>query len=210
MDEADVLGDRIAIIASGQLQCVGSSLWLKSTYGNGYLLTVTTDNSEKVIKWMTTEKYEGKISKVETKSRDIIFNLSYELFDGDDIDDIILTLDDQQEGGLIESYGIRDTNLDEIFVKVAKSSEEKFQKSRLSNENKVCPSPDGLKKESSHGNARGTLTGATLKWQQFKAIFEKRWNHTSRNMFRILCHLSNCFFLFLDVIHRVRPGWGEN
>ena len=195
MDEADVLGDRIAIIASGQLQCVGSSLWLKSTYGNGYLLTVTTDNFEKVIKLMTTEKYEGKISKVETKSRDIIFNLSYKLFDGDEIDDIILTLDDQQEAGLIESYGIRDTNLDEIFVKVAKSSEEekKSQKSTSSNENKVYPSPDGLKKESNDGNARGTLTGATLKWQQFKAIFEKRWNHTSRNMLRIFFIPSNSF-----------------
>ena len=63
MDEADVLGDRIAIIASGQLQCVGSSLWLKSTYGNGYLLTITTDNSEKVIQLLTTEKYDILISK---------------------------------------------------------------------------------------------------------------------------------------------------
>jgi ATP-binding cassette subfamily A (ABC1) protein 3 len=34
MDEADILGDRIAIMAEGELQCCGSSLFLKKKYGN--------------------------------------------------------------------------------------------------------------------------------------------------------------------------------
>ena len=42
MDEADVLGDRIAIIASGSLQCVGTSMFLRRQFGNGYLLTIAT------------------------------------------------------------------------------------------------------------------------------------------------------------------------
>lgn len=33
MEEADLLGDRIAILAKGQLQCCGSPLFLKSRYG---------------------------------------------------------------------------------------------------------------------------------------------------------------------------------
>jgi ATP-binding cassette subfamily A (ABC1) protein 3 len=33
MDEADLLGDRIAIMAEGQVQCCGSSLFLKKKYG---------------------------------------------------------------------------------------------------------------------------------------------------------------------------------
>ena len=41
MDEADILGDRIAIIASGKLQCIGSSLYLRRKFGKGYQLTVT-------------------------------------------------------------------------------------------------------------------------------------------------------------------------
>ncbi|KFP52554.1 ATP-binding cassette sub-family A member 2, partial [Podiceps cristatus] len=40
MDEADLLGDRIAIISHGKLKCCGSPLFLKSTYGDGYKLTV--------------------------------------------------------------------------------------------------------------------------------------------------------------------------
>lgn len=33
MDEADLLGDRIAIMAGGELQCYGSPLFLKTKYG---------------------------------------------------------------------------------------------------------------------------------------------------------------------------------
>ncbi|TYZ67280.1 hypothetical protein PybrP1_002795 [[Pythium] brassicae (nom. inval.)] len=40
MDEADILGDRIAILADGRLCCAGSSLFLKSRYGAGYNLTL--------------------------------------------------------------------------------------------------------------------------------------------------------------------------
>uniref|UniRef100_A0A8D2HBJ5 ABC transporter domain-containing protein n=1 Tax=Urocitellus parryii TaxID=9999 RepID=A0A8D2HBJ5_UROPR len=36
MDEADTLGDRIAILAMGTLQCCGSSMFLKQIYGAGY------------------------------------------------------------------------------------------------------------------------------------------------------------------------------
>ena len=40
MDEADLLGDRIAIISNGKLRCVGSPLFLKSHFGDGYHLTL--------------------------------------------------------------------------------------------------------------------------------------------------------------------------
>ena len=39
MDEADVLGDRIGIMVQGQLQCIGSSLFLKNRFGVGYRIT---------------------------------------------------------------------------------------------------------------------------------------------------------------------------
>ena len=39
-EEADILGDRIAIMAEGQLRCAGSSLFLKKHYGVGYQLTI--------------------------------------------------------------------------------------------------------------------------------------------------------------------------
>ena len=46
MDEADILGDRIAIISHGQLRCCGSPLYLKSTFGEGYHLVLVKKRSE--------------------------------------------------------------------------------------------------------------------------------------------------------------------
>lgn len=48
---ADFLGDRVAIISHGQLRCAGSSLFLKSRLGVGYLLVMTKNklcDAEKV------------------------------------------------------------------------------------------------------------------------------------------------------------------
>jgi ABC-type multidrug transport system ATPase subunit len=41
MEEADVLGDRIAIMARGRLRALGSGLRLKQRFGSGYQLSVS-------------------------------------------------------------------------------------------------------------------------------------------------------------------------
>lgn len=48
MDEADILGDRIAIISHGHVCCCGSSLFLKKKYGRGYYLTLARANQDQV------------------------------------------------------------------------------------------------------------------------------------------------------------------
>lgn len=46
MDEADILGDRIAIMSEGKIQCTGSSLFLKQRYGVGYNLVIAKSKRE--------------------------------------------------------------------------------------------------------------------------------------------------------------------
>ena len=46
MDEADFLGDRIAIMSKGSLRCSGSPLFLKSKYSSGYSLVLTKNKQE--------------------------------------------------------------------------------------------------------------------------------------------------------------------
>ncbi|XP_070391501.1 phospholipid-transporting ATPase ABCA3-like isoform X2 [Dermacentor albipictus] len=43
MEEADTLGDRIAVLAAGRMRCCGSSLFLRNTYGTGYWIRVTLE-----------------------------------------------------------------------------------------------------------------------------------------------------------------------
>ena len=44
MDEADILRDWIAIMAEGDVQCTGSSLFLKNRYGVGYNLNIAKNS----------------------------------------------------------------------------------------------------------------------------------------------------------------------
>ena len=43
MEEADVLADRVGIIVDGELRCIGTPLYLKNHYGEGYRLSLVTD-----------------------------------------------------------------------------------------------------------------------------------------------------------------------
>ena len=57
MDEADYLGNRIAIMAQGQLQCCGTSLFLKSKYGESLdsKCMIYTDDA---VHWWRTSLHE--------------------------------------------------------------------------------------------------------------------------------------------------------
>lgn len=46
MDEADILGDRIAIMGKGIVKCCGSSLFLKNRFGVGYNLIIAKNNRD--------------------------------------------------------------------------------------------------------------------------------------------------------------------
>lgn len=41
--QADLLSDRIGIMAKGRLKCIGTSLHLKNLYGSGYRINLTCD-----------------------------------------------------------------------------------------------------------------------------------------------------------------------
>lgn len=76
MDEADVLGDRIAIIAQGKLCCCGTSLFLKSQYGSGYYLTLVKKDIVSSVRTRAPESdtpatRESDDDESETSSRSI-------------------------------------------------------------------------------------------------------------------------------------------
>ena len=43
MEEADILADRIGIIAQGKMSCIGSSIFLKNRFGSGYSLIIVKE-----------------------------------------------------------------------------------------------------------------------------------------------------------------------
>lgn len=43
MEEADILSDRIAVVCDGKLKCIGTPLYLKNTFGDGYRITLVIE-----------------------------------------------------------------------------------------------------------------------------------------------------------------------
>ena len=66
MDEADVLGDRIAIMAEGNIKCCGSSLFLKSKYGVGYHMVMVKEAKCDVSKVISVVKNHIPTAQLES------------------------------------------------------------------------------------------------------------------------------------------------
>ena len=118
MEEADILGDRIAIMASGDAQCWGSSLFLKKKFGVGYNLTIdkTTQHNAPQIDEFIWQKIPGAIKLSEVSSE-----ISYQLPNAaaGRFKNFFLEMDNQKSNLEIKSYGIGVTTLEEVFLKVS-------------------------------------------------------------------------------------------
>ena len=55
MEEADVLSDRIAVIVDGKIKCVGTSLFLKNNFGDGYRISMVCvkNSQERIVELMS-------------------------------------------------------------------------------------------------------------------------------------------------------------
>ncbi|KAG0299917.1 ATP-binding cassette sub- A member 1, partial [Dissophora globulifera] len=64
MEEADILGDRICVMAHGRLRAIGNSIHLKNKFGAGYRISMVTDPSNtELVKSLIESKVPGCILK---------------------------------------------------------------------------------------------------------------------------------------------------
>ena len=77
MDEADVLGDRIGIMARGELMCLGSSLFLKNRFGAGYKITMvkTSKASNMEIGPYLEQRLGASVKKISEVSSEIAYQI---------------------------------------------------------------------------------------------------------------------------------------
>ncbi|XP_078054223.1 phospholipid-transporting ATPase ABCA1-like [Mustelus asterias] len=248
MDEADLLGDRIAIISQGKLCCCGSSLFLKNHLGTGYYLTlvkkendratpassssttigVRKDDSDSERSYDTglgseqysetgaldvstvlalVQKYVSNARLVEDFGHEMTYVLPYVGAKDGAFVELFQELDSRLCELGISSYGISDTSLEEIFLKVAestgvdndvadgnvpirrvrcsRSSEHTLQPvSEEGDFEMPDPEPDPKETDVMHSvEGRGSyqLRGWQLTRQQFHSLFVKRFLYACRS-----------------------------
>ncbi|KAL0864019.1 hypothetical protein Bca101_043137 [Brassica carinata] len=119
MEEAEVLCDRLGIFVNGSLQCIGNPKELKGRYGGSYVLTMTTSeeheqeveelvhsiskNTKKIYRTSGTQKFE--LPKKETK-----------------ISEVFQAVEKAKKMFPVVAWGLADTTLEDVFVKVAQTS----------------------------------------------------------------------------------------
>ena len=135
MDEADVLGDRIAIMSKGSLKCCGSPLFLKSKYGNGYSLVITKKKASQTESESPKETDEQEANiETSTKVIDLVKSIipSAQLSSNinSEISFMLPTEETAKFSGLFEhleklketlnilNIGISVTTLEEVFLRI--------------------------------------------------------------------------------------------
>ncbi|CAL1171712.1 unnamed protein product, partial [Cladocopium goreaui] len=126
MDEAEELGDRIAIMAAGRVKCVGSALFLKSQYGVGYTLTIAklphvTAEQSRELKTLIS----SKCSKAEVLSdvgTELTYRMPFEESSG--FPELFEYLEQQPQRYGVELFGVSVTTLEEVFLRVGRDHTE--------------------------------------------------------------------------------------
>jgi ATP-binding cassette, subfamily A (ABC1), member 3 len=123
MDEADILGDTVAVLSHGSLRVSGSPLFLKRRFGCGYTLSVllpqigTSDTQQSVEEVMSAvRKHVPSASIVMQEGQEVIINLSAASFTS--FPNMLLSLDESRQASKIRDYGISLTSLDEVFMRI--------------------------------------------------------------------------------------------
>ncbi|XP_013865526.1 ATP-binding cassette sub-family A member 3 [Austrofundulus limnaeus] len=204
MDEADLLGDRIAIMAGGELQCCGSPLFLKNKYGAGYHMVIVKDalcNVSEITRLVhmyvpnaTLESSAGaELSYILPKESTSRFEL------------LFAELEMNKEKLGIASYGASVTTMEEVFLRVGKLVDSsldiqaiqlpalQYQHERRSHDwilddassisalTDVTDFTDSGTLISEDGSNIKLNTGVRLYLQQFYAMFLKRALYSWRN-----------------------------
>ncbi|XP_069685343.1 phospholipid-transporting ATPase ABCA3-like isoform X4 [Periplaneta americana] len=230
MDEADLLGDRIAIMADGELQCCGSSFFLKKKYGAGYHLIIVKGSNCNVDS--VTRLLQEYIPDL-VVDQNIGSELSYLLNEDQSsvFEGMLAKLEENKNKLGLLSYGVSLTTMEEVFMKVGKDvernhTEEHHQSNGIDNvvysgsveidDSSILPNETKCfvthfkRLYTNPGNAGSfivsmprynTLTGVALLLNQLTAMFMKKVLYVYRAWYITLVQaLLPALFLTLSIV----------
>ena len=124
MEEADVLCSPIGIMAGGTLRAIGTQLYLKSRFGDGFKVTLNcSDESEQRL--MGVHAFVRSLSSNAQFVSRFGLHLTYTVpLAGGDVAEIFNQMETQKRALGIEEWSVTQSSLEEVFVKVVMAWEE--------------------------------------------------------------------------------------
>lgn len=138
LDEADVLGDRIAILAHGRLECMGSSLFLKTHLGIGYHLTAVPATDAHFSQTCFVEFIQARVADCSVAEGQMSVHVTIPMSASETSQGetsamarLLLDLDSNLQSLGLHAYGISLTTLEEVFVNIASGYTDMSMKERV-------------------------------------------------------------------------------
>lgn len=148
MEEADALGDRIAVMSSGQVKCCGSALFLKKVFNAGYHLRISKSDSWNQVAFdeLISVKYNLKEKLENLTPHELMYK-----FDADETGQVLPALFDDLEKAKervgIFGFGITVSTMDDVFMKIGihfKDVEAQEMQSKFEQTNGLTTKPSSL------------------------------------------------------------------
>uniref|UniRef100_A0A8C0YU22 ABC transporter domain-containing protein n=1 Tax=Canis lupus familiaris TaxID=9615 RepID=A0A8C0YU22_CANLF len=212
MDEADILGDRIAIMVKGSLRCCGSSVFLKRIYGVGYHIVMVKEahcNVEEIFKLL--QYYIPTATLEKNVSNEVSFILPKEYTHS--FEALFTDLEKRRYELGIASFGASVTTMEEVFFRVSNMEDSQTDiqatqtlplsvMSEVSIKNQNRNMSNNKRADYSSMNENPAImfnTGYSLYHQQFWAMFIKRamfsWRNWKLILLQMLALLGSFIFL---------------
>lgn len=176
MDEADVLGDRIAIMADGRLRTIGSSFFLKKKFGTGYKLICVKEpscNADLILKVLTEYAPDAKMeSDAQTEAVFVIGEHHLPIFQN-----IFKRLEDDAQRLKISSFGCNLSTLEEVFLKLGTESYDVTSVENPQDQEPTNSSTVSL----NHLMLSKRVDGNSLIVYQIQAMILKKFHYMRRN-----------------------------
>ncbi|XP_054277510.1 retinal-specific phospholipid-transporting ATPase ABCA4-like [Macrosteles quadrilineatus] len=160
MEEADVLGDRIAIMDHGQVSCYGTTMFLKKLYGTGYHLNISKLETAQVSPiTRVIEQYVTSASMKVSSPSQLSFNIKSN--ESPQFPALFSALDSWRMELGLTAVSISCTTMEDVFLRVAEEEPDNQMESNV---------------QTNGGQAHKykKLSGLGLMWQQLKALVVKR------------------------------------
>ncbi|KAK5983193.1 ABC transporter domain containing protein [Trichostrongylus colubriformis] len=182
MDEAESLGDRVAIMALGRVYCCGTPQFLKERFGGGYIMTFVAAEKAKVGEVAETlagivEKYVhgAKRGPVHGKQFEITLPKEREK----DFPQLFEHLEKSKDTLQISSFGLSLGTMEQVFLKVAEIADPAASIHDLNER-------INRHKELIQALNMDRLEGSTLIFAQLCALFTKRIAYYIRNWSQLI------------------------
>jgi len=115
MEEADILGDQVAIMATGRVRAFGTSVHLKGKFGAGYRISLVCNSTDSAAVQAAMRVLIPTAILEDESAGALAFQIPSE--DTGSLADLVRRLEDKEIQGVRE-WGISQSTLEDVFLKV--------------------------------------------------------------------------------------------